>query len=193
MRKLLVILTLFLVTLSVVFAETDSASESNLPKKKITRQHPTVLNIDAGGMLYMPLNDKSAKGGGLMAAGTISPIAIKSMSAGFRAEVFLFAGKGIIHSDNKKKELKAGISGTLVGIYPLARSFEIYGGFGAGIMFKDFDSLTEFDQAWGPVLQGGGRGRLNNYLGVGAELNLMFDITNKTKQLNACAYFSLEF
>lgn len=193
MKKLLVVLTLFSVALSVAFAAASSTSETDLPKKKITRQHPTVLNIDAGGMLYMPLNDKGAKGGGVMAAGTISPIAIKSMSAGFRAEVLLFAGKGIIHSDNRKKELKAGISGTLVAIYPLERSFEIYAGFGAGIMFKDFDSLTEFDQAWGPILQGGGRGRLTNYLGVGAELNLMFDITNKTKQMNACAYFSLEF
>ncbi len=170
----------------------ESPGAASQRKVKVTRHGPSVLTFDVGGMLYIPLNDDSAKGVGGMVGGTITPIGINRFSLGFRAEGYVYAGTSIIHSENKKHELKIGFTGSFIAKCPIAKSFEIYGGIGAGFIFEDFDSLTDFGQTWGIVLQGGGRGRLNNHIGVGAQVNLMFDIPNETRHLCLLGYFTVE-
>ncbi len=200
MKRLAALFILILLAFSAFAAESGQSGTAEMideppreKKVKVTRRGPSVLTLDAGLMLYIPLNDDSAKGAGLMGGGTITPLSFKSLSLGFRAEAYLFAGKGIIDSDNKKTELKAGFAGTFIANYPLAKSFEVYGGAGAGFIFEEFESLTEFEQTWGIVVQGGGRGRLYNHIGVGAEFNLMFDIPNESRHLSLLGYFSVEF
>ena len=207
-RFVLIVLLLSLIVFGSFAAESDEVSavqqstpeetvpsaEKTQPEKKIkvTRRGPSTLTADLGGMLYVPLNSDSAKGIGVMFGGTITPIGIKSMSLGFRAEGYLFAGKGIVNSDNKKHELKVGFSGTFIANYPLAKSFEVFAGLGAGFIFEDFESFTDFGQIAGFVVQGGGRGRLNNHIGVGAQVNVMFDVPNETRHLSLLGYFSIE-
>lgn len=187
MKKLLVAgLLIVLCPLMIFASETE---------KKITRQHPTAFNLDAGALLVVPFNDEEedAKGGGLFAAVSMTPVLIKKISTGVRMEGSVFAGKDILDGGSKLKKLNAGLTAAFIANYPLARSFEVYAGGGARYIINQFEKLTEFDQAWGFVLQGGARGRVTNCFGVGAEANMFFDVTNDTKSLDLIAYMSFEF
>lgn len=186
MKKIFVLFVVFILCFAV-FAE-----DSEPAVVKVSRRNPTALTLDFGGFLDVALDD-SFKCAGIMVGGSITPIMVKKIVGGFRAEACIMATKDILSTDNRKKELKALLTGTFIGIYPLEKSFEIYGGGGARYKAEEFESLTDFKQSWGLVLQGGGRGRLNDFIGVGVEANLFFDISRSVKSVDGIAYFSFEF
>ncbi len=186
MRKILAAGLLFLICPLIVFAS-DSTE-----KVRVTKHNPTACQFDAGAMIYVPLSEDS-KCFGVFGAVSVTPVYVKEISAGFRVEGEIFASKHIIKSSDKINELNLALTGTFTANYPLAKSFEIYGGGGARYVIRDIEELDDFGQTWGTVIQGGGRGRLNDRIGVGAELNFFFDIPNDMKSLDLMAYMSLEF
>lgn len=186
MRRITAVVLLILLCPLVIFASESSE------KVRVTKHNPTACHFDAGALLYVPFSE-SEKGGGVFGAVSITPVLLKKISAGFRLEGEVYAGKDIIDSSDKIKKLNLGLTGTFIANYPLAKSFEVYGGCGARYVIRDFDKLTRFGQTWGLVLQGGGRGRLNDRIGVGAEADIFFNIPDDITSLDILAYFSLEF
>ncbi len=186
MRRICAVVLLILLCPLMIFA-------SDSPEKvRVTKHNPTACHFDVGALIYVPFNE-SEKGGGVFGAVSITPVLLKKISAGFRMEGEIYAGKDILDSDDKIEKLNLGFTGTFIANYPLAKSFEVYGGFGARYIIRDFDKLTRFGQTWGLVLQGGGRGRLNDRIGVGAEADILFNIPDDTASLDILAYLSLEF
>ncbi|MCQ2398690.1 MAG: hypothetical protein MJ052_05265, partial [Sphaerochaetaceae bacterium] len=61
--------------------------------------------------------------------------------------------------------------------YPIAKSFEVYAGPGAEFQCFDFESLSNFSQAWGVVAQLGCRGRTSDHFGVGVDATVHYLIT----------------
>lgn len=186
MKKALVIGLLILLCPLMVFA---SDTEN---KVRVTKHNPTACHIDVGALIYVPFSEEK-KGAGIFGGVSITPVIVKKISAGFRMEGAVYAGKDILDSGDKIKKLNLALTGTFIANYPLAKSFEVYGGAGARYIIRDFDKLTKFGQACGFVLQGGGRGRLNDRMGVGAEANVFFNTTDDTTSMDLLAYLSLEF
>ena len=185
MKKFLVAGLLIVLCPLMIFA-------SETEEKKITRQHPTAFNVDVGALLYLPLGEEE-KGGGVFGAASLTPVLVKKLSAGLRMEGSAYAGKDILDGGSKLKKINLGLTSTVILNYPLARSFEVYAGGGARYIIRQYEKPTKFGQAWGPIIQGGARGRVTNCFGVGVEANMFFNLTDDKDCLDLLAYMSFEF
>jgi hypothetical protein len=151
----------------------------------VTRTTTAVFNLDAGAGVIMGSDDNKTKTFGVFGAVTFTPASFSKVNAGIKAEVSLNGFKG---EDSKK----LGISGLLVIRAYIRKSFEVYGGVGARYLIWDIISLTDFSHGWGIVAQGGARGRLRNWLGVGVQFAYLKGFDTIANQLEITLYGSIE-
>jgi len=150
----------------------------------VTRTSTAIFNLDAGGTVIIGSEDDS-KSFGAFGALTFTPASFSKVNAGIKAELSM---NGIKGADSKK----IGLTGLLVARMYIKKSFEAYAGLGARYIIWDVVSLTEFSHGWGIVAQGGARGRLRNWLGVGLQLAYLKGFDSIANQLEISVYGSIE-
>jgi len=177
MKKALVILLLCLLSLTSLFAKEGDVH--------VTKTDPAILNVDAGATIIVPFEDSSSKTFGLFGAVAFTPAGFSKFNAGIKGELSLNGFKG---EDSKK----AGATALAVARMYIEKSFEIYGGLGARYVAWDIESFNDFSHGWGVVLQGGCRGRLLNWLGVGIQGNLIKGFSGLPNGLELSVFGSIE-
>jgi len=150
----------------------------------VTRTSTAVFNLDAGAGIIIGSEDDS-KTFGVFGAVTFTPASFSKVNAGIKAELSMNGFKG---TDSKK----IGLSGLLVARMYIKKSFEVYGGLGARYLVWDIITLTDFSHGWGIVAQGGARGRLRNWLGVGVQIGYLKGFDSIANQLEISLYGSIE-
>jgi len=150
----------------------------------VTRTSTAVFNVDAGATIIVD-SAEDQKTFGLFGAVTFTPASFSKVNAGIKAELSMNGFKG----DDSKK---LGLTGLLVARMYFRKSFEVYAGLGARYIIWDISSLTDFSHGWGIVAQGGARGRLRNWLGVGAQLAYLKGFDSISNQLEISLYGSIE-
>ena len=150
----------------------------------VTRTTTAVFNVDGGVGVNISSEDDT-KTFGVFGAVTFTPASFSRVNVGIKAEVSLNGFRG----ENPKK---AGLGGLLTARMYFKKSFEAYAGLGARYLVWNIESLTNFDHGWGIVAQGGARGRLRNWLGVGVQLSYLKGFDSVGNQLEIQLYGSIE-
>jgi len=150
----------------------------------VTRTSTAIFNLDAGAGVIIGSED-DAKTFGVFGALTFTPASFSKVNAGIKTELSLNGFKG---TDSKK----IGVTGLLTARMYIRKSFEVYGGLGARYLIWDVVSLTDFSHGWGIVAQGGARGRLRNWLGVGVQIAFLKGFDTIASQLEIQLYGSIE-
>jgi len=150
----------------------------------VTRTRTAIFNLDAG-VSFISGSDDESKTFGAFGAVTFTPASFSKVNAGLKTELSLNGFKGV---DSKK----IGLTGLLFARMYIKKSFEVYAGIGARYLIWDVVSLTEFSHGWGIVAQGGARGRLRNWLGVGLQLSYLRGFDSIKNQLEISVFGSIE-
>ena len=150
----------------------------------ITRTRTAVFNFDAGATVIIG-SDEESKDFGLFGALTFTPASFSKFNAGIKTE---FSLNGFTGDESKK----LGLTGLLAARVYIRKSFEVYAGLGARYIIWDIISLTDFSHGWGIAAQGGARGRLRNWLGVGIQISYLKGFDSIPNQLEIQLYGSIE-
>lgn len=177
MKKTLLLLLLCLLAASPLFAKEGDVH--------VTKTTPAVLNFDAGASVSVPLESDQSKSFGVFGGVAFTPAGFAKFNAGIKGE---FSLNGIKGNDSKK----IGATALVLARMYIEKSFEIYGGLGARYVVWDIESLTEYSHSWGIVLQGGARGRVLNWLGVGVQGSFIKGFNSLPTALEISIYGSIE-
>lgn len=150
----------------------------------VTRTSTAIFNLDAGAGVIIGSGDDS-KTFGIFGALTFTPASFSKFNVGIKADLSMNGFKG---EDSKK----LGLGGLMMARMYIRKSFEVYAGLGARFIVWDIASLTEFNHGWGIVAQGGARGRLRNWLGVGIQLSFLKGFDAIANQFEIQLYGSIE-
>ncbi len=176
MKKALVLLLLCMLSITSL-----SAKEGDV---HVTKKDPAILNVDAGATIIVPF-DESSKTLGVFGAVAFTPAGFSKFNAGIKGELSVNGFKG-------EEAKKAGATALAVARMYIEKSFEIYGGLGARYMAWNIESFNDFSHGWGIVLQGGARGRLLNWLGVGVQGSVVKGFNDLPTTLDISVFGSIE-
>lgn len=177
MKKTLLLLLLCLMSVTPLFAKEGDVH--------VTKTTPAVLNFDAGATVSVPFDSDKSKSFGLFGGVAFTPAGFSKFNAGIKGELSLNGFRG----DDSKK---IGATALVLARMYIEKSFEVYGGLGARYAAWDVESLTEFSHSWGIVLQGGARGRVLNWLGVGVQGSFLKGFNSLPSALEISIYGSIE-
>lgn len=184
--KRLLILSLMLLCLSALYAGDGDHI--------LTREEPSNLLIDAGLAVASPMASEDLRAG-IFAGVTFTPAVFRSLAIGVKLQFSATANPSELRQREEGflKTLDMAASGLLCAKYAWAKSFELYGAFGARYDIYDFVDFSNLGQRWGLIVQGGVHGRQTDRFGVGAEIEYYKTITKGADdELGIRAYISYE-